>query len=534
MQVNETLKNKRIVVTGASGFLGKVWIGLLLEQCPDVGQLYLLVRGKKGVTAHDRFMEDIFTSPAFRTVRARYGKDLLALVAEKITVVDGDVSRPLCGLNDADLKRVADADAVLHFAGVTDFEPDPTIAFAANAVGVSHVADLTAKTRGRKLVHTSTCFVAGNVSGRVPESIEHGVAPTGAAFDVNAELDAVDKLCKTVETKTARIERVRERGQNLGWPNIYTFTKALGEHVLAGRTDIQWTIGRPAIVESSETYPFKGWNEGLNTSGPLVWLLSSFFRRFPASSDNHFDVIPVDAVARAMTAQLAAHLEGTARPVYHLGTSDWNPLYFDRAIDLTALGARRRYDRDDAGALQKMFLKYWDAVPAATEYDAFPSLPFLRRLAQGGRNKLKDFEAEKYIPNRYYSKHGDRIEKRLKSISMDFRNADRVLSRVEDMLRLYKPFIHDNDYVFESGNTRALLDHVSGTPFDFDLSDLNWRTYWLDVHIPGLEKWSLPVIYGKKVENDPRPHWARTVRGAAKAPTAIPTSKDAHADRASA
>ena len=38
--------------------------------------------------------------------------------------------------------------------------------------------------------------------------------------------------------------------------------------------------------------------------------------------------------------------------------------------------------------------------------------------------------------------------------------------------------------------------------FGFDIDDLCWRHYWAKVQIPGLEKWSIPILRGDKVPDD--------------------------------
>ena len=69
-----------------------------------------------------------------------------------------------------------------------------------------------------------------------------------------------------------------KRAEHLGWPNTYTFTKSLGESLLAQRgRNLAIAIVRPSIVESSQRTPFTGWNEGINTSGPLSYLLGITF-----------------------------------------------------------------------------------------------------------------------------------------------------------------------------------------------------------------------------------------------------------------
>ena len=63
-----------------------------------------------------------------------------------------------------------------------------------------------------------------------------------------------------------------ERAAKWGWPNIYTYTKSMGDQLVARETGIVRAIVRPAIVESAVAYPFRGWNEGFTTSAPLVYL----------------------------------------------------------------------------------------------------------------------------------------------------------------------------------------------------------------------------------------------------------------------
>lgn len=45
---------KRVLVTGATGFMGKVLVEKLLRDCPQIERMYLLVRRKKGVEPAQR------------------------------------------------------------------------------------------------------------------------------------------------------------------------------------------------------------------------------------------------------------------------------------------------------------------------------------------------------------------------------------------------------------------------------------------------------------------------------------------------
>lgn len=55
--VQEFYKDKSIFITGASGFMGKVLIEKLLYSCSDLKQIIILMRPKRGKTAHQRVEE---------------------------------------------------------------------------------------------------------------------------------------------------------------------------------------------------------------------------------------------------------------------------------------------------------------------------------------------------------------------------------------------------------------------------------------------------------------------------------------------
>ena len=55
------------------------------------------------------------------------------------------------------------------------------------------------------------------------------------------------------------------RANVFGWPNTYSFTKAMGEMNLREFNDqnIPIVIIRPTIISSTYKHPFPGWIEGL-------------------------------------------------------------------------------------------------------------------------------------------------------------------------------------------------------------------------------------------------------------------------------
>jgi long-chain acyl-CoA synthetase len=485
MSVRETLAGKHILLTGVTGFLGKVWLAMVLEQVPEVGQITLVIRGRGRLRpGQRRFEEDLGHSPVYRRLREAHGANLGAWLAERVTVVTGDVEKPRCDLNPDDLGAM---DVVVHCAGLTDFAPDPLRALAVNVAGAQHVADL-ARALDAKLVHVSTAFVAGMVSGAVPEHITPGVSPNGTHFSVAAEVRRLQLACRG----EGRIERGMERARELGWPNLYTLTKGLAEHLLMEQPGLDLMVVRPAIVECARTFPFTGWNEGLNTAGPLAWLISTAFRRLPSRPEHCFDVVPVDDVSTGLIVCVAAALRGDAPPVVHLASGDVNPFLFGRAVELTGL-AMRRWTRKGGGTQIDGFLRYLDPVPVSAS--APLSTGTLRRWVGGLRSAASEAELGTYVPKAFRRT----VERSVSQIEDALHDAQAKLQRVEHMLELYQPFIHDYDPRFATDHIRALS---TDPEFAWTVPEIDWRHYWVDVEYPGLQMWSIPVIHGEKPPRD--------------------------------
>ena len=107
---------------------------------------------------------------------------------------------------------------------------------------------------------------------------------------------------RKVWTRTRLTDLGVERAAFWGWPNIYTYTKSLGEQLVAAETDMVRSIVRPSIVESALSYPFPGWNEGFTTTAPIIFLIRKGQTQIPANEKLILDITPVDQVASVMLA----------------------------------------------------------------------------------------------------------------------------------------------------------------------------------------------------------------------------------------
>lgn len=50
-------RHRSIFITGSSGLVGKVLVEKILRACPEVGNIYVLLRGKKGLDVENRISQ---------------------------------------------------------------------------------------------------------------------------------------------------------------------------------------------------------------------------------------------------------------------------------------------------------------------------------------------------------------------------------------------------------------------------------------------------------------------------------------------
>jgi long-chain acyl-CoA synthetase len=528
LSVRESLRRKNILLVGATGFIGKVWLANLLTDVPEIGKVYVLVRRRKSITAKERFQRIVDESPVFEPLTQLHGQEFRQFFAEKIEVLDGDVSRTGLGLDEATQKRLASKlDVIINSSGLTDFNPDLRDALAANVNAVANVLEFLRQTDHAALLHLSTCYVAGNRDGRMMETLTPNDSPAqSAGFDALKEWQALEALVreKEAQAESARVtnalrknaiekpmaakdlggtaleNQVRKnrtrwlrqtlmdagtrRANELGWPNTYTLTKSLAESLIATRgAKLPIAIVRPAIVESSLTKPFQGWNEGINTSASLSYLLGTYFRQLPTNERKCLDIIPVDLVTRGMTLVAAALVERKQEPLYHLATSVTNPCNMRRSIELTSL-AHRKFQQTQRGFVSWLRSRL-DAIPVSKARYESLSAPAQKAIVQA--------------INRGVSSMGFNRSPLTKR--------ERELERVIKLITLFEPFILHNDHTFEAMNIERLsaaLPPDETAIFGYDSRGIDWWDYWINVHIPALRKWCYPLIEGRPIETRSR------------------------------
>lgn len=528
LSVRDSLAGKQVLLIGCTGFIGKVWLAKALREISDIGKIYLLIRPGRSTPAVRRFEKIVQESPVFEWFREKYGAGLADFLRDRIEVVEGDVGKPGLGLNAETARQILDEiDLVINSSGLTDFNPDLRDALIGNVDAVLHILDFIRQTDHAALLHLSTCYVVGNTDGRVNEELEANYTPAGIAeFDADQEYRSLAALVSEIESQaksgevtaelTNKIQRKRNRSEDpdevtvqrqlrkdrirwtrnrlveagmsrareLGWPNTYTFTKSLAESMIASQGEgLPIAIVRPSIVETSTKDPFKGWNEGVNTSAPISYLLGTYFRQLPSNERKCLDLIPVDMVCRGMSLIAAALLNRLHEKVYQLATSGVNPCNMRRSVELTGLAHRKHY-RAQNGFEHRLRAKF-DSIPVSKARYQNLSAPRQKAVVQAIQ----------------------RVSSPLPLPRGPLARKERGLDRVERLIELYEPFILYNEYVFEAENVQLLAEALSPDEreaFGYDPMAIDWWDYWINIHIPALRKWSYPLIEGRPIEYIPQ------------------------------
>jgi thioester reductase-like protein len=70
--IEEFYTGKTVMLTGCTGFVGKVMLEKFLRSLPGVKKYYILIRPKRDTNAKQRIIREILASPCFDRVKKMY------------------------------------------------------------------------------------------------------------------------------------------------------------------------------------------------------------------------------------------------------------------------------------------------------------------------------------------------------------------------------------------------------------------------------------------------------------------------------
>jgi HAD superfamily hydrolase (TIGR01490 family) len=506
----QRLGGKNVLVTGVTGFLGQAVFERLLIDFPKT-RVTLLVRPQLGSTGRQR-VESLMGRPAFGTLRDRVGNEALArILEERVEVVEGDFS-------ERELELPGGIDVVIHCAATVSFDPPIDEGFQTNLLGaVAFYEAVLAANAAPHLLHVSTAYVAGNRKGVIPEAtLDHDVdwrAEAELALRARDDVEAASRKPELLDSflRKARAEHGRAgpqsvaedaeerrkswvtkrlvqygraRAQTLGWPDNYTFTKAMGERAvegLAAAHHAPLSIVRPSIIESSYAHPFPGWIEGFKMAEPIILAYGrGTIPEFPGIPEGIIDIIPADYVVNAILAAAANPPAPEAPAYYHVSSGSRNPLQYK--------------------GLYEYVKEYYEANPLPQQSRGEVKVPewsFPGRLRV--ERLLRTAERAVDLADKVVS-HLPKSKKMRDLVTRVDRDKGRVdfIRRYSDLYGAYTEaeviYTDDRMLALFGGMTKADRER-----FPFDPAGIDWRHYLQDVHCPAVTQ-GLRALSGSRLK----------------------------------
>ncbi|XP_034664018.1 fatty acyl-CoA reductase wat isoform X3 [Drosophila subobscura] len=281
-EMQQFYKDKIMLLTGGSGFLGKVIIEKLLRTT-EVKRIYVLLRAKRGQEIQERFVS-WESDPVFDILLRTQPKAM-----QRVTPIRADCQSSDLGLSAADRRLlIEEVQLVLHGAATVRFTEPLHIALAINTRAARLLLQLAKQMqRLEAFVHVSTAYSNCLIDNMAPALMGR-------------------------------------------YPNTYTYTKALAEQVMQREAgDVPVGIFRPGVIIASYKEPMPGWID--NLYGPIAVLYGVAFGVLRITRLNvkaQAGIVPVDYSA-CMALATVWHTAIEAKPqgdpaIYNFTPSEEN------------------------------------------------------------------------------------------------------------------------------------------------------------------------------------------------------------------
>ncbi|XP_075211957.1 putative fatty acyl-CoA reductase CG5065 [Lycorma delicatula] len=286
--ITELFAGKKVLITGATGFIGKVLVEKLLRCCPLLSHIYLIIRSKNRKTAAERW-EFITQQTIFSRVKEECPDTL-----NKVTVINGDLMTKGIGLSESDRKILEEeVELVFHSAASVRFNDPLTFAVFLNTRGTWEMIKLAKNIKNLLcFLYVSTTYSNSHLDVPI---IEEKIYPPTQSYKT------LIHLCETENPDHLALLTSKILGKH---PNTYTFTKSLAEQIILDNCkELPVVIVRPSVVINSIHEPMSGWVDNLNGLLSIIAGISKgVLRVFLAKESCSLDYVAVDYVINSLIA----------------------------------------------------------------------------------------------------------------------------------------------------------------------------------------------------------------------------------------
>uniref|UniRef100_A0A182K5A8 Fatty acyl-CoA reductase n=1 Tax=Anopheles christyi TaxID=43041 RepID=A0A182K5A8_9DIPT len=288
--VEEFYKDATVLLTGGTGFIGKVLLEKLLR-CFKVKTVFLLIREKRNKTVDER-LDEVFEDVIFDAIKSspHNGKPLFAKV---IPIEVNFQSEEVISSTDYQRLFAANVEIVFNVMASVKFNEDIETAIDTNVLSSRKLFLLAQQLPHiRSIVHVSTFYSnchRAHIEERIYEDLPFGGFDNILALFRHLTPEEKDRLKPII----------------LGpMPNSYTFSKRCAEVMIQQQfNQLPIAIFRPPIVSSAYREPTPGWVNNFNgPAGMVVPVIRGQVYWCYGADDATVHMVPVDYCVNALLA----------------------------------------------------------------------------------------------------------------------------------------------------------------------------------------------------------------------------------------
>lgn len=473
--VSNMFDGRSVLITGSSGFIGRVLLEKLLSSYGGIKRIYILLRSKKNVSARDRLHKQLLAVPIFDRIRARSDGDQ---ILNKIYVMPGDIGEPWLGLSQADIETLITDQSlsiIFHSAATIKFDEPLKASIKLNLIATRTLIKICRQLPNLiSFCHVSTAYVNSDIIDN--SWIEEKLYPMR---------DSPEKLINLAELMDESLMQ-ELKGQLVGnKPNTYTYTKSLAEHLIANEgAGLPIAIVRPSIVVASWQDPLPGWIDNLNgPTGLVIAIGKGLLRSMHAKREVKAEIVPVDIVVNTMIAS-----------AYYIAKSN-NKLSIEP--ETSELELEKNQDVESLGELPIIHCNSGDLNPVTWGQLEDQAFPIIRHYPS---HQVLRYPFGSFKSNKYHDALTRLFVHILPALILDMicglfgkkRQLFNIYRKLHSAVFALSHFCTHN-YNFRSKNMKILEKHLNETDRKFlnmRIEDMHWLKYW-EIYVLGARRYIL-------------------------------------------